>query len=304
MSLHSSLVGACLAVLVSACTFAPERSVPDPLPEVLAWALPARAEAGFLGLTLVENDSGSLEELAFAEGLRVSDVVQNSPAARAGFQRDDLVLEVEGREVFAAEDVAALVAAAEPGAALRFTVLRGDTAFDVPVTPEAAGGAEGASVPRFHVDRARSRAAWGDGAGGAVLVARPDEGSGSNPVRRLPLGSVVTAVDGKPVTSGRGLVRALARYAVGETVTLTYTPPDGASRESDVRLLNEGRVVTRASVPVLMTYNADLEADRRSFVLLDLYVISLVRYERDGAERRWRVLRFFEWASGVGELGE
>ena len=296
--------------MVSACTFAPERTVPDPLPEVLSWALPARVPASFTGLTLVENDSGSLEDLDFADGLRVRDVVQNSPAARAGIQRVDLVLEVEGREVFAAEDVDALVAAAPPGSALRFTVLRGDTAFDVSVTPEAgASAAEGDGVaPRFHVDRARTRAAWGDwvgaGTSGAVLVARPDAGSGANPMRRVPVGSVVTALDGAPVASGRGLLRALARYAPGDTVTFALTPPEGAPREVDVRLLSEGRVVTRASVPVLMTYNADLEADRRSFVLLDLYVISLLRYERDGAERRWRVLRFFEWASGVGELGE
>ena len=35
---------------------------------------------------------------------------------------------------------------------------------------------------------------------------------------------------------------------------------------------------------------------------IDLYVISLFRYAREGGEKRWSFLRFFQFASGVGEL--
>lgn len=285
---------------LTACTYAPTRTIPDPLPEVRAWALAERPGGAFLGLILVENDSGSLEDLAFAPGLRVTRVVANSPAAQAGFQVDDVVLEAEGRELFAPADVDALLAQRSGGAQLLFQTQRGDTVFEVPVTLAGSGDGAAPVTPLFHLDPARSRAAWGDGADGAVLVSRPDEG----PVRRLPIGTLITRVDDEAILSGRGLVVALARYAPGTTVTLTGRTPDGVSEDFDVKLLGEGRVVTRASVPVLFTYDADLESERRTFVALDFWIISLLRYERDGNERRWRVLRFFQWSSGVGELGD
>jgi hypothetical protein len=294
-----------LALLLAGCTYAPERTIPDPLPEVRAWVLAERPAGAYLGLTLVENDSGTLEELAFAPGLRVVEVVSNSPAAQAGFQVDDVLLTADGKELFAPADVDALLGVSASGASLSFEVQRGDTVFEVPVALAVTAGDAALVQPQFHLDPVRSRAAWGDapsgGPRGAVLVSRPE---GEGPMRRMPVGTVVTAVDDTAVLSGRGLVRELALRAPKEELTFHGTTPNGEESQFDVQLLGEGRVVTRASVPVLFTYDADLEADRRNFVLLDLWVISLIRYERDGNERRWRFLRFFEWSSGVGELGD
>lgn len=295
---HAALLA--LLVPTAACTYAPLRTIPDPLPEVREWALAERPAGAFLGLKLVENDSGSLEDLSFASGLRVAKVVANSPAAQAGVQLEDVVLEADGVELFAPEDVAALLAGKAGGDSLVLNVQRGDTVFEVPIVLTASGDGATPVKPLYHLDPARSRAAWADGDRGAVLVARPDAG----PVRDLPIGALVTAIDDQQILSGRGLVRELARRAPASKVTLTARARDGRSQAYDVKLLGEGRVVTRASVPVLVTYDADLEADRRSFVLIDLWLISLLRYERDGNERSWRVLRFFQWSSGVGELGE
>lgn len=292
-------LGAALG-LAPGCTYAPERTIPDPLPEVREWALAERPPGAFLGLELAENDSGSLEDLSFASGVRVTRVVANSPAAQAGLRTDDVLLEADGQELFAPADVDALLASRAAGATLSLNVQRGDTVFEVPVALAGSGEGAAAVKPLYHLDPTRTRAAWADGPEGALLVARPDEG----PVRRMPIGTLVTRLDDTPVLSGRGLVREVARLAPNTRVTLTGRTPEGAVETFDVKLLGEGRVVTRASVPVLFTYDADLEADRRSFVLLDLWLISLVRYERDGSERRWRFLRFFEWSSGVGELGE
>lgn len=296
-----ALLGACWG---AGCVYAPARTIPDPLPEVREWALAERPAGAYLGLGLRENDSGSLEDLSFAPGVRVVEVAPSSPAARAGFALDDVLLEADGQELLAPSDVDAILGASGDGARIVFEVQRGDTVFEVAVSVERAGADAPPVRPLHHLDPARSRAAWADGPaggpGGAVLVARPDAG----PVRDLPIGTVVTAVDEAPVLSGRGLVRELARRAPGSEVVLNAVPPGGEQRTYHVRLLSEGRVVTRASVPVLLTYDADLEADRRSFVLLDLWLISLLRYERDGNERRWRFLRFFEWSSGIGELGD
>ena len=102
----------------------------------------------------------------------------------------------------------------------------------------------------------------------------------------------------------------------GVAPTLTWRRVEGAVRyrvyrtnrpdedKSEVRLLSEGRRTTRFSVPILMTYDAPADGATTNFVLLDLWLVSLLRYARDGGERRWRILRFFEWSSGVGELDE
>jgi len=291
--------------LLAGCVYAPERTIPDPLPEVRSWALAERPAGAFLGLTLVENDSGTLEDLTFASGVRVTAVVKNSPAAQVGLRIDDVVLEADGVELFAPEDLTGLLATRVGGDPLSLSVQRGDTVFEVPVTLVETGVGAAPIRPRFHLDPAHSRAAWSDGEGGAVLIARPDEG----PARRIPVGTLVTHLDGEAVASGRGLVQRFARLAPGSDVEVTGIAPErdggaGRPKQYPMRLLGEGRVVTRASVPVLFTYDANLQADRRSFVALDLWVISLFRYERDGGERRWRFLRFFQWSSGVGELSE
>jgi hypothetical protein len=295
---------ASLLALLTACTYAPARAIPDPLPEVRAWALAERPAGAYLGLTLVENDSGTLEELAFAPGLRVVEVAANSPAALAGLRLDDVLLTAADKELFAPADVDALLGTVHGDTRMEFEVQRGDTVFGVPV--ELAAPAVGAPTvtPLYHLDPARSRAAWSDaplgGPRGALLVSRPDGG----PMRRVPIGTVIVRQGDTPVLSGSGLVRQLASLPTSSEVTLHGVEAGGDEHEYAVRLLGEGRVVTRASLPVLFTYDADLEADRRNLVVLDLWIISLFRYARDGNERRWRVLRFFEWSSGVGELGE
>lgn len=287
-----------LTALGPACQSAPDRTIPDPLPETLEWALPETPGTAFLGLEVRENDSGSLESLSFDPGVRVHSVIERSPAEAAGMRVDDVVLSLDGVELAVPDDLEALLERASGGDRVTLETQRGDTVFDVEVTLGGKGAADGPLVREAYVlDPARTQAAWGTG-GGAVLVSRAKKG----PVGKLPLGTRVVALNGREIVSGRGLVSRLIAEDAGSTVEMELVGPDGATSARSIDLLGEGRRLTRFSVPVLATYDATADRSRTSFVLLDLYLISLFRYEREGSEKRWRILRFFQYASGVGEL--
>jgi S1-C subfamily serine protease len=286
-----------LAATAASCQTAPDRTIPDPLPETLEWALPASTDTAFLGLEVRENDSGSLESLSFDPGVRVHAIVARSPAAGAGIRVDDVVLSLDGTELAVPDDLDALLANASGGDQVQLGVQRGDTVFEVDVTLGGAGGGSASVKEAFALDPARTRGAWGTN-DGAVLVARAEKG----PVGDLALGARVVALDGDRIVSGRGLVQRLVALDPGAKVRLTVVDPSGKERTRRVRLLDEGRRTTRFSIPIVATYDATPDRSRESFVLLDLYVISLFRYAREGSEKRWSFLRFFQFSSGVGEL--
>ena len=86
LSSHARLRAAlslCLLAAGTSCQYAPERTIPDPLPETLEWAIPQAGASAFLGVEVRENDSGSLESLSFDPGVRVHAVTERSPAACA-----------------------------------------------------------------------------------------------------------------------------------------------------------------------------------------------------------------------------
>lgn len=290
-------LGSGLVLAMASCQSAPDRSIPDPLPETLSWALPPTDGTAFLGLEVRENDSGSLESLSFDPGVRVHQVIERSPAAGAGVRMDDVVLAMDGVELAVPEDLTALLSRASGGDRTTLQISRGDTVFEVELT---LGGKDVADAPSaseaFVLDPARSRGAWGT-SDGAVLVARAADG----PVGSLDVGARVVALDGDPIVSGRGLVQRLVARAPGERVTLAVKTGDRV-RDVDVTLLDEGRRTTRISFPILATYDAAPDRSREEFVAIDLYFISLFRYAREGGEKRWSFLRFFQFASGVGEL--
>lgn len=297
-----SRLSACCALLflLAGCRSAPTTQVPEPLPETLEWALPA-VEGAFLGVRTQENDSGSLDSLFFEPGARVSRVIESSPAFSAGVQVGDVVLALDDQEVDDPAALDALVDLAGAGAEVSLRVQRGDTVFAVPVTLRAREGAARPPEVLFRKDPGRSRAGWATGRGGAVLVSAPED----SPVFRagLELGDVVVAVEGRGVHSARALIRELARYEYGARVSLSVSDEE-ETREVDLTLASVPRRVTKSQVPILYQYKAQPDGSRTSFVLLDLYVISLFRYTRSGAEREYRFLRWIRYSSGVGELVE
>jgi predicted metalloprotease with PDZ domain len=303
----SALVLLALCALFSGCvSSASLEPVPAPLVETLEWQVDRRDHA-FLGIKGEENDSGSLDALFFEPGVRVVRIVENSPAAHAGVQPGDVVLEVDGEAVNDPGALDARIAAHETGGDAVLAVQRGDTVFDLTVTLAApVQGPHGPPEPRYRLDPARSRAGWAAGKGGAVLVsASPDS---PFPSAGVPVGSVVLAVDGTPVASDRALIRALQARQPGERVLVrALLPGSDAPREIDVRLQEQPTRLTGVEIPLLWRYEAAADGRRVHVDLLDLWFIQLYSYDRTDGERRHVLLELFgwdvlEWSTGVGEL--
>jgi serine protease Do len=60
-----------------------------------------------------------------ADGLLIREVGENSPAARAGLARGDLIVAAGGQPVGSVDDLSGALRAAAPGGTLDLTVLRG-----------------------------------------------------------------------------------------------------------------------------------------------------------------------------------
>ena len=69
-----------------------------------------------------------------------------------------------------------------------------------------------------------------------------------------------------------------------------------------VKLQDVDTKVTKAKIPILFGYWADTAGEEKEFSLLDFWIIWLFHYERQGEERRYSLLRFIRFSTGVGEL--
>ncbi|MFT5050018.1 MAG: hypothetical protein ACI8QZ_001411 [Chlamydiales bacterium] len=303
------LLCACMASV--GCRTAPVRAIPDPLPEVLEWLRPAQVDgAAYLGLKVRENGSGGLEALTFDAGVRVTSVAEGSPAALAGFVVGDVLLAWGEVPLADPESLDAMLGTADPDVVPTLHVRRSDSVFELQVPLQApAASMDAGSEPAqlaWRIDPSRSRAGWLAGPAGVALVT--SDPNGPFAAAGIEPGSVVTELDGVPYRSERSLIRALQARAPGETVVVRYRPP--GSRTTDeaqtarVDLFGPGSRVIDASLPILAGYSASADGVEANFYLIDLWLISLFKYRRDGSERHWSILRFLRFSTGVGELSE
>lgn len=291
---------AAVALSLASCQSAVLSPVPEPLPEALPWSV-ASTGGAFLGLQTRENDSGSLEGLFFSPGVRVTRVIENSPAAGVGVEPTDILLALDGEAVNDPAALDARVAARKGGEWVTLEVQRGDTVFEMKVELATAGGNQ-VTEPNvlYRLDPSRSSAGWATDRGGVRLVSASDE----SPVREagLPIGCLVTHLNGAALTSDRELIRRLTDLEEGSDVTMSYTTAEGERRTADVELLEAPTYTASFSLPIVMNYAHDPDRLTTDFVLIDLWFISLFAYHRDGNERTWSMLRFLRYSSGVGEL--
>lgn len=168
---------------------------------------------GWLGVLIqpVSEDMAQALKLGSASGALVADVLPKSPAAKAGFQRGDVIVKYDGRKVEENEDLPLMVAETELGKTVDVDIIRAekatslkvkieelqDEAVETPEVPEAEESSFGLTVQELTPDIARSLGIE-EPKGVVVTEVAPDTPGMEAGLKR---GDVILEVGGKAVGS-------------------------------------------------------------------------------------------------------
>jgi serine protease Do len=174
---------------------------------------------GWLGVLIqpVSEDVASAMKLNEAKGALVADVIPNSPAAKAGFRRGDVILTYDGKPVQENDDLPLMVAETKLGSKVNLEIIRAGKKEIISAKIEElkdeqegedevvdSGAAEvetsvGVSTQEVTPDIARSLGLE-EVKGIVVTDVDPDSAGGR---AGLKTGDVILEIDSKPVTSNR-----------------------------------------------------------------------------------------------------
>ena len=109
------------------------------------------ARGGEIGVTIRDLEAGDLKGAAGAErGVRVDAVAEDSPAAKAGIAKGDVLVEFDGEQVRSARQFARLVSETPPGRQVSVALLRDGRRMTVAVEPRAGSGLQLFDFPDLH----------------------------------------------------------------------------------------------------------------------------------------------------------
>lgn len=193
----------------------------------------SEADRAWLGVELQDLDEALREAFDFeGPGVLVGEVVPGSPADRAGIEKGDIIVRVDGRQVGSPAQVVSRIRTREPGDRVKITCIRKGREKKVEAklveTPERLGlrrpwesrqpgGYLGARTSSLGPDLAPYFDVQSES---GALVIEVEEDS---PAERagLKAGDVISQVDGERVRSAEDLLRAIHDQDPGSKVILT-----------------------------------------------------------------------------------
>jgi len=274
----------------------------EPDDEAARIALPA---GSFSGLVVEDARDTLAAKLDQPGQLRLARIVENSPAAAAGLQVDDLLLEatVEGGSSIALARVSEwrqLELTTAPGRKVVLVVDRAgrEARTELQFVPRLQPAERNQSeryreeqrigvVLRTATGVEARRAALGPGAG-AVIVGL----SQHSPWRSVGLrfGDLLVGINGKVLTHPQDLLTAV-REATGEHLQVDYLR-DGERATTRAPLSRRDSDLTEVSLPLLFSYEAQRGATEWSLLL------GIFHYRSTAAAWRFRLLWLIGFAGG------
>jgi serine protease Do len=193
-----------------------------------------KVERGYLGI-LPEDVTPQLAKAfnAKATGALVGDVTANSPAAKAGLQKGDIITAVNGQPVNDANQLRLMVGEMNPNATAKLTIDRSGKTEEIPVTlgefpsteQQASNNAgekenavlEGVQVENLTPDTAQQLKLSSNAKGVVVDQVSPDSKAADAGLQR---GDVIQQVNHKPVTNVNEFKQAVTGTAKDAPVLL------------------------------------------------------------------------------------
>ena len=189
---------------------------------------------GYLGLSPRALTFAERRDLSIGNGVMIASVVNETPAARAGFEPGDVVIKIDGKPV--QDDVAfrEAVAAAKPGTKVEFTVLREGKPRTLTATLEEAPDLQAAARQIEEQQKAvvsklgarfetvtpelEKKYNLGSGPAGAVIV-EVEPGTAAAEAGLRP-GDVVIRANGKPIAKAEDINTVANGVKSGDRVAL------------------------------------------------------------------------------------
>jgi len=104
----------------------------------------------FLGIYMqdINEDLYETLDLNTRNGAIVSDIVEDSPADKAGFEEGDVIVKFENKDISNGSELKNLVSSTEPGSRVKIEIFRGEKKKNLYVVLEERTGEEIASLPK------------------------------------------------------------------------------------------------------------------------------------------------------------
>jgi len=198
---------------------------------------------GYIGVDIQEvtPNLANAFKVPAEEGALVSDVVPDSPGAKAGLQRGDVITDLDGQPVAGPNELRLAVAAMAPGTTVHMKIIRGGEVRDLSLKLGEAPAGKGGGSPLGRsaqnspmrgvqvgelTPELRRQLGLGSEVRGVVVTARPDSSPAAD--AGLQSGDVIEQINRQPVNSVADYQRVIAQ----------------AGNQSLVLLVNRGGVTT------------------------------------------------------------
>lgn len=193
-----------------------------------------KVRRGLLGVNIQDLNDSLAKSFgrSTAEGALVSQVIEGSPAEKAGIKAGDIIVKFNGEAVQGAAQLKNMVGKEKPGGSAKLTVFRDKKSFDVTVniaerSPKTAASgktsSEGQASNELGIDVETVPPAMAEKLGlkdgeGLRVKDLSEDGTGSR--MGIKPGDVILEVDGKPVSEASGFNKALSEAKKNQVIRL------------------------------------------------------------------------------------